>query len=943
MKRIVLIVLSVILSFSGMDIIALADTQIAAFSNGNESSDTFDKGVFTAESSGSGIFAIALYKNDELIQISVADSDDELESIKLNMIVDDIMGTTMKIFRLDSNANPLCINETLVPVVKDYRVYFNENFNGNSKMYKANGVNTIITDEGRLSVVGKNTRACSLNVNYPDRYVTIEADYTIPENVDFANGYLISGYTNSPVGMVYIRPDGIYAGWPGNKDQEKVYDSSLRNFNLACKLDMETFTFDVYINRKKVNSKPLSLNGIIPSKYGSFLVYAAYLVEDDKGGYLNSLVIDNYKAYSGTDFIDIGNDIITAHKTDFKTNPLWQSNIYERPESYEIAKKALETGHPRVLLNKEDVKRIKESNDKRIIEWREKTLQRADSYLSKEPYEYLLSSTDSIENIPESISLMMDLGMAYLLTGDSKYSDRAYSEAQVLFTVPYKKVGGTSIPVDKRDYWNSKSYLDIAEISFITGLCYDWMYDAWNDTQKKELTDNIMDKGLLRSYNALVGNLNPTNLGINDWYKATNNWNAVCNGGIFISAIAFMEANPYLCGTVAEATLRGIEHLLPNYAPAGSWSEGAGYWSYTLQYLTAMCSTLDSACGTDYGISKTVGLKESQLYSISLEGKTGIVNYGDAASNHINAPFMFYWASKYKESNVGGAALYIKEKFGLKPNCFDLVYYNPDYVVENWNPPLSFYYEGTEVVSFSSGNDINDTYISMSGGKGVATSHDHLDSGSVVLDMKGKRLFSDIGAEHYGADEYFSGKRYLYFRVRPESHNTFIIDPENLLNTDGKAYYGQNTNAVSTLTSYDKQNQNATMNLTDAYGRDVTSAERNIRLDGKFAVITDKITVKDTKDIYWNWYIKTSNEGKTFGKIDVLNSGTSAVITLDGTEYTIEFESNQAYMVYVEDADYYKDVDPDVDGIKHSNSDYQRLVLKIENASDDVIVKTIVK
>lgn len=922
-------------------------SDIKAFTNGNFASNTFDKGIFVAESSGSGLFAIALYKDSELVSLSVAQSEEELESVKLNMIVDDMDGTEIKVFRFDSDGTPICVNKTLKPQEKNYRIFFNETFDIPSERLGFNS-NCVLTSDGQVKITGSGTRYGGMGIYYPDRYLIIEADYTVPEGVECAPCRLICTYTNSPVQMVYISDEGLYAGRtnPVHLIDDEVLEN-MGKFNVACKLDLENFTYDVYVNREKMNASPISLSQLVDpnTKYSGFTTYAAYIRPgtNDPDRYMRGIILDNYRAYSGNEFIDIGYEVATEHRTSFKNAPSWESSIYERPEGYEIAKKALETGHPRVLINSEDVERIKNAKDERTAAWRDAALTRADALLKTEPFVYALSSTDSIQNIPESISLMMDLGLAYLLTGDKKYSDRAYREVQVLYTVPYKKWNGTLIPEESRDYWNSYSYLDVGEISFIVGLCYDWMYDAWTDEQKAELTLNVMEKGLLRGFNTVYGNLNPTNKGSNGWYKSTNNWNAICNGGSFMSAIAFMEQDPYLCANVAEATLRGFEYLLHQYAPAGAWSEGAGYWRYALQYVTSVCSTLDAACGTDYGISKTPGLKGTQLYSISLEGKTSVMNFGDGGSGRVNAPFLFYWANKYKDTDIGGAALYIKEVFGYEPSCFDLIYYKPDYITENWIPPLSFYYEGTEVVSLASGYDPDDTYIAISGGKGVATSHDHLDSGAVVLEMKGKRLFNDIGAEHYGAAGYFSDNRYLYFRARPEGHSTFVIDPTCLSDANGNIYYGQRRDAVSEIINYDPQNKTATMDLSEAYDRDAQTATRTLKLEGNTAIISDSITLKDTKDIFWNWYIKTKDDKKVVGSITISEDGKSAKVLLDQTEYNISFEVNSNYTLYVEEADYYVNVDPDVGGRKHKNTDLQRLVLKIQDASGTINVKTIVE
>ena len=910
--------------------------KINMLSNGNSVDSAFNEGIFTASTSGSGLFAIALYKNDQIVKLSAVTSEEELEAVKLNMIIDD-MDTVMKVFRFDSDGMPICINKVLSPDTNNYRIYFNETFENGSTKVNFNSTTKVLSD-GRVVLTKANTdgtvRFGTFTVSHPDDNIIVEADYELPEGASCFDVKLMAIYTSSPQAIVYMGTGGIRAGASGKLPTvvPKATIESDRKFNVAVKFNIKNNTYDVYYNRTKVTSSPMSLNGIFANGYDGFSVYMPTLESDGQ------IYVDNIKAYSGTEFADIGDRRQNAHRLDFDKNPNWASEIYERPEAAEIAEKVLETGHPRILINADDIERIKNSTDKRISEWRERVLSLADLHLTQATYKYALSNTGSLGNISESLSMMMNLGLAYQLTGDTRYSDRAYKEAQVLYTVPFIKQNGTAIPEESRDYWNSYSYLDVAEVSYILSICYDWMYDAWTLKQREEISENATEKGLIRDYQVLFGELTPT---IKDsaqgWFKSTNNWNAVCNGGVLMSAIAFMETDPYLCGNIAEATIRGFEYFLPDFAPEGAWAEGATYWRYALQYLTAACATLDASCGTDYGISKTPGLENSQFYSLSIEGKTGVVNFGDVSSDHVNAPFMFYWAKKYNNPVIGGAALYIKNQFGFSGNAYDLVYYDPAYVTEDYIPPLSFCYKGTEVVSFASGHNSDDTYIAISGGRGNATSHDHLDSGGIVLEMKGKRLFKDLGAEHYGANGYFSTNRFLFFRARPEAHNIFIINPEITSDVDGSKYYGQYTSAVSEITSYNPTGRSATMNLSDAYARDASSAERTISLDGKKAIIEDSITLLKESNVYWNWYVATSID-----KITISEDGKSAVINLDGTLYNVSFETNCDYTLLVQDSDYYVNVDPDPKGSKHSNSATKRLVLKLENATGTVNVKTIV-
>ena len=56
----------------------------------------------------------------------------------------------------------------------------------------------------------------------------------------------------------------------------------------------------------------------------------------------------------------------------------------------------------------------------------------------------------------------------------------------------------------------------------------------------------------------------------------------------------------------------------------------------------------------------------------------------------------------------------------------------------------------------------------------------HLDLGSFVFDNFGQRWAIDLGADNYGLPGYFtSPKRWSYYRLGTEGHNTITINGEN--------------------------------------------------------------------------------------------------------------------------------------------------------------------
>lgn len=895
-KKTISLLLAMIMLFSAA---ATVFAEIKTYSNGNNvsSSNVFNNGIFSAVSEGTGFFAIALYSEGELKKLNFAQSEDELEEYRVNMVIDDAEKYTMKIFRFDENANPLCINSSLSPLVDNHKIYINESFDNGSNVVEFNS-STMVLSDGRACITyngsSNGTRFGTFLIPYPDENIIVEADFELPSDGACGYAHLMSVYNGGPKCAVYLHPDGIKQSTSGSSTNEAIVPRSVINadkkFNIAMKINIETRTYDIYYNRQKVTESPRSLSGSISyeGRYDGFSMYIPIVLSE------GSIYVDNIKAYSGTEFVDIGNRIPNVNRMDITGSPTWETDIYERPGRYTIAEKVLSTDHPRILLNKEKVEEIKNAKTGRIAKWRDIILPKADSYIDTEPYSYKISSSDSMENIDDAINMFMHLGLAYQLTGDMKYPERAYKELEVIYNV----AGNKTTPGGGPDYWNSYSYLCVSELSYAVSICYDWMYDAWTAEQKQAICDNIMERSIKRAYQAIYTELAPTVVGGTSWWKNSNNWNGVCNGTHFLTAIAFMESEPYMCANIAEACYRAFEYMLPRYAPMGAWTEGASYWSYALKYLSVSCAVMDDIFGTDFGIHKTEGLENSMFYALSCEGKTGVMNFGDVGGGHVHAPFLFYWAKKYNNSDIGGAAIYAMNKFGFTPNIYDLLYYDEAYINEDFLQPLSSFYKGTEVVTFASGYDDNDTYLAISGGLGTATSHDHIDSGGIVLEKNGLRVLCDSGAEHYAAASYFSTNRYFYYKARPEGHNIFVINPQNLLDASGKYYHGQAIDALSEITAYDADKQTAAMDLSAAYARDASKAQRTMSMVGDSAVIEDEIELlsdatmpSDGSYIEWYWHFKDTATAvvNNTTKYGVTDYGT-AVINEDGKSVTLTFK-----------------------------------------------------
>jgi hypothetical protein len=423
--------------------------------------------------------------------------------------------------------------------------------------------------------------------------------------------------------------------------------------------------------------------------------------------------------------------------------------------------KALRTEHPRLLAHKEDFARLKSSvqTDETLKSWYAKVESRANTILNEAPSKYEIP--DGLRLLATSRRVMnriYDLGMVYQLTGDKKFAERAWAEL---------KAAG-----EFKD-WNTRHFLDTAEMSHAFGIGYDWFYDYWTPEQRAFIRNAIVEKGLKP---ALELHRKHTS-----WTKLTHNWNQVCNGGTGMGALAIADDEPAICGELLHDALGSIQLAMVKFAPDGAWNEGPGYWNYATFYNVTFLSGLESALGTDFGLSDIPGFSECGLFPIYMSSPNRhIFDFADCHDHpEGDMPQLFWLARKFDRPVY---AEFGKQTSGGSPQemIWGLAYFNaqppkggPPYE----NLPLDKYFRAAEVATFRSDwKDPNAVCVSFKAGSDHAN-HAHLDIGTFVLDAFGERWALDLGADDYNLPGYFGDKRWTYYRLRAEGHNTLLLDP----------------------------------------------------------------------------------------------------------------------------------------------------------------------
>ena len=137
----------------------------------------------------------------------------------------------------------------------------------------------------------------------------------------------------------------------------------------------------------------------------------------------------------------------------------------------------------------------------------------------------------------------------------------------------------------------------------------------------------------------------------------------------------------------------------------------------------------------------------------------------------------------------------------------------------------------------SAWDDPRALFVGFKGGDNKAN-HSHLDLGTFVLDMLGKRWALDLGGDDYLLPGYFSNdKRWTYYRLRTEGHNTLTVNGEN-----------QQTRAKAPIVAFlaTPERTFAVADLSEAYRPRVQQARRGIAvLDRKLVLVQDEVQARN--------------------------------------------------------------------------------------------------
>ncbi|MBI2434202.1 MAG: heparinase II/III family protein [Candidatus Hydrogenedentes bacterium] len=508
--------------------------------------------------------------------------------------------------------------------------------------------------------------------------------------------------------------------------------------------------------------------------------------------------------------------------------------------------------HPRLMLPASALQALKAraAEDKTLARYVQQVLAQAEKLLAAPALTYDKQGPRLLHVSRECLRRTYALALAYRWTGETRFAEAAR---------------GNLVTVCNFKDWNDSHFLDVAEMSHAVAIGYDWLND-WLDAGTKELlVAKLIEYGLqegIEEYEAWTG-----------WPDSEHNWNQVCNSGLIIGALAIAETRPDYAERILPLACKSLPHALVTYAPDGAWPEGPSYWEYATNYTAHGLGALNTALGTDFGLSKFPGMAETGLFPVYATGATGLfLNFADSGERNKRdtAACMFWLAKTYNNSTISDLEHAALEQHEATPQ--HVMWYLPPSGKE---PALDLdrLFRGPVPVAVfrSAWDDPNALFVGVKGGYNQVN-HGHLDLGNFELDALGVRWARDLGSDDYNLPGYFAkmpgGKRWQYYRMRSASHNVPLMNGHD-----------QRVLAEATVADFKRgKSPSVTIDLSGAYPGAKKVTRRISLVDKRTAVLCQDIfRLEQPAEIVW---------GMTTDAEIALN-GQEAVLTQDGKRMTV--------------------------------------------------------
>ncbi|ACU04855.1 heparinase II/III domain-containing protein [Pedobacter heparinus] len=526
------------------------------------------------------------------------------------------------------------------------------------------------------------------------------------------------------------------------------------------------------------------------------------------------------------------------------------------------------TEHPRLLLVKGEENALKASIQRnpefKIVDTYIRQV--ADQLLSEKPLVFKKDGKRLLAVSRKALTRLYYLSYSYRISKDIKYLNRAETELNAICDF---------------ESWNPSHFLDVGEMCMAVSLAYDWLYSDLKESTKKNVRKAILEKAFAPSY-----------VKEDAWFlERNNNWNSVCNAGLVYGALAILEDEKEQSVAIIERALKSNVLPLQAYAPDGNYPEGPGYWNYGTSFQVMLFAALESAFGSDKGLSKAPGFMASAHYMAFSSGPSGnYFNYYDCGREITSCSSMFWFANKLNDPSlifpeialINNGVYTRADQSDIERILPNVLIFGRDLTLSKVKLPSKQIFTGHGITpvaivrtNWESGAG---KFLGIKGGS-AADGHAHMDQGTFVYDVGRLRWAMDFGMQSYitmeskGVDLWNmaqNSQRWDIFRYNNLNHNTLSINNQRH-NVSGRAEIIEAFENKNELGA--KLDLKSVLNFNDELK---TATRKASIIDDSYLKIEDFVeTNAKPVDLRWNMVtpalaqivdkntIKLSQQGKT--------------------------------------------------------------------------------
>lgn len=468
------------------------------------------------------------------------------------------------------------------------------------------------------------------------------------------------------------------------------------------------------------------------------------------------------------------------------------------------------------------------------------------------------------------------VSLAYLVTGDKRYSDKL---KEILLDVIKSKTWGSSEMLARRPAWHAD--LGVAHKSYLSAIAYDAVYNDLSTTEKKRIAEGLYRLGVEPSLGDWL--LEPTR--IHSLNSMGHNWwtSCVCMGGILALSLQneledAKEGAQAVYDYLPEWFLFAgdvLQQKAKTFDEAGGMYESLNYANFgiqeALQFWVAWKNMHPSASLPDVPQLKDL----SSFFAYVSYPRTGIlynINFGDSHKNvAAESSLMLLYALGIQDKNM---LWYISQvESGQHRDGYFL------------NRPMGFLYtpslkSAPEVPDLKQSQLFADfgwatmrnswkkdaTMLAVKSGH--TWNHSHADANSFILFHKGVDIIKDAG------NCWYPNPAYRNYFFQSQAHNVVLFNGQG--QSREQQYHG------STLRGYlhhllDGGNvkyvlANGTGPVSDHFSRNF----RHFLWMDNVVYIIDDLKTHESGEFEWLWH--PGGEWKKRGADVTITSGESSVV-----------------------------------------------------------------